>query len=119
MTKPKFIKFENSEWEKYYSNLEYPTIDSVVIKERKEIGRQGIYTLTINKVESIYGSGYMVGIWSGPRNEKSKMKKLGLSILLILMTACGIDELDEALYETFFILKKLTIEKWWANMCEK
>lgn len=38
------------------------------------------------------------------------MKKLGLSILLILMTACGIDELDEARYETFFILKKLTIE---------
>lgn len=63
--------------------MEYPTIDSVVIKERKEIGRQGIYTLTINKVESIYGSGYMAGIWSGGSGQNSDFGKDYDSILEI------------------------------------
>lgn len=59
--------------------MEYPTIDSVVIKERKEI----IYTLTINKVESIYGSGYMAGIWSGGSGQNSDFGKDYDSILEI------------------------------------
>ena len=39
------------------------------------------------------------------------MKKLALALLIGLISACGIDEIDTARYETFFILKKLNIEK--------
>lgn len=38
------------------------------------------------------------------------MKKLVLVLIIGLMTACGIDEIDEAHYETAFIFKKLDIE---------
>lgn len=88
MTEPKFIEFKNSEWKKYNSWDEYPTIDFVVIKETKEIGKQGIYTLTMNKVVSISGLGYMAGIWSGGSGQNSDFGKdydsvleIGLKIL--------------------------------------
>lgn len=88
MTEPEFIETKNSEWEKYSSNEQYPTINSVVIKETKEIGKQGIYTLTMNKVESINGLEYMAGIWasgSGGNSEVGKNYELilirGLNIL--------------------------------------
>jgi len=75
MTEPKFTEFKNSEWKKHYSDIEYPTIDFVVIKERKEIGKQGIYTLTMNKVVSISGLGYMAGIWCGGSGQNSDFGK--------------------------------------------
>ena len=83
MTEPKFVEFKNSEWKKHYSCIEYPTIDFVVIKEQKEIGRQGIYTLTMNKVRSIHGFGYMAGIWSGGSGQNSDFGKDYDSILEI------------------------------------
>jgi len=67
MTMTPFIEEENSEWIKITnpSHIDYPTIDFVVIKEEKTIGKQGIYTLKIKKVNSIHGPRYMGSIWSG------------------------------------------------------
>lgn len=38
------------------------------------------------------------------------MKKLTLALIIGLMTACGIDEIDKAHYETAFTFKKLDIQ---------